>query len=201
MLMCYVTVTLFNPRHTRMLYIKYFLPIVTSTIHTNHILPRCLYTGIHCNNCGIVTTVMAGLCSRCQRLPECHTCHRRLTPNCFPNNCSDCCEVKMTHRHYSIHSVYMIHNFLYKMTSEYMHKTRLVFAMSWTELYEKETKAAYQKCRRRCSDGGSHSYDICRRNIWTVRQPEPWGNREHRTTIREPTQVTDYYYYYYYQFK
>ena len=183
-----------------MLNIKYFLPIVTSTIHTNHILPRCFYTGIQCNNCGMVTTVMAGLCSRCQRLPECHTCHRRWVRTASQTTAVTAARLKkMTHRHYSTDSVYMMHNFLYKMTSEYMHKTRLVFAMSWTELYEKETKAAYQKCRQRCSDGGRHSYDICRRNIWTVRQPEPWGNREHRTTIREPTQVTDYYYYY--QFK
>ena len=134
-----------------MLNIKYFLPIVTSTIHTNHILSRCFYTGIHCNNCGMVTTLVAGLCSRCQRLPECHTCHRRLTPNCFPNDCSDCCEVKMSHRHYSTHSVYIMHNFLYKMTSEYMHKYT--------------TSIRYVVNRAVRERNKSHVSDICRRNV------------------------------------
>ena len=48
--------------------------------------------GGSCGNCGVVREYN-GLCARCLKLPECKSCHRRLSENCF-NSVHECiCQV------------------------------------------------------------------------------------------------------------
>ena len=59
--------------------------------------------GTRCTNCGVSSA--SDLCERCQQLPECRTCHRRLPANCFScsqERCQTC--VRKSEKPYVRHS-------------------------------------------------------------------------------------------------
>jgi len=92
--------------------------------------------GGSCGNCGVVREYN-GLCARCLKLPECKSCHRRLSENCF-NSVHECiCQV-------FIIIIIIILSYLFRSICIFCRLLRSVHALFFSRLLR------FQACERKC---------------------------------------------------